>query len=178
MTVLAPSDLTEQEAMLDYAINKHAGPIAIRYPRGVMPTLSPAPFVFGKALVRRHGTHITLAALGRMVHTALSAAEMLAEKGIEAEVLDLRAAKPLDYDTIFASAQRTGHLITIEDNTNFGGIGEAILAEGARRQCSFRVDTKAFPDAFIQQGTVSELMTLYKMDAAHIAADAERILQK
>ncbi len=178
MTVLAPSDQNEQSAQLAYAINTHTGPIAIRYPRGHLPALPKMPFTFGKAVVRREGCHITLAALGRMVHTALHVADILAKKGIHAEVLDLRMAKPIDYDTIFTSASKTGHLITMEDNTIRGGIGEAILSEGTNRGYNGVMLAKAFPDTFIKQGTVEELMTLYKMDAAHIAADAERILQK
>ncbi len=170
MTVLCPSDLAMLEEMLRYAALEHRGPIAVRYPRGTMPPLSAPSFRFGKAEILREGTDVSLMAIGRMTHTALLAADILAEKGIRAEVLDLRTAKPLDMDTIRASARKCGHVITIEDNTAPGGIGERIAAA-----LSCPVTVKAFPDTFVQQGTVEELMHLYEMDAEGIARTAERI---
>lgn len=172
MTVLCPSDLSTLEEMIRYAVLEHHGPIAVRYPRGSMPPLSAPAFRFGKAAVLREGQNVSLMAIGRMTKEALLAADILAEKGICAEVLDLRSAKPLDMDAIRASAAKCGHVITIEDNTAPGGIGERIAAA-----LSCPVTVKAFPDTFVQQGTVGELMHLYEMDAEGIAKSAERILK-
>lgn len=176
MTVLAPSDLDCLSEMLRYAIEEHTGPIAIRYPRGTLPSLSAPPFVFGKAEVLREGTSVTIAALGRMVHIALSAASLLAEKGISAEVLDLRTAKPLDMPSIESSFRKTGTLFTVEDNTAPGGIGERIAAalsgkEGLVSPC-------AFPDAFIPHGNVDTLLHLYELDAEGLCAKIERTVRK
>ncbi len=173
MTVLAPADLNGLEEMLRYAVENHDGPIAVRYPRGSLSPLSAPPFVFGKAAILREGTDVTIAALGRMTHTALSAASLLAEKGISAEVIDLRCAKPIDIPCLTASVKKTGRIITIEDNTAPGGIGEKIAAALG----GYRVYTKAFPDTFVPQGTIEELYALYKLDAASLAADAERIVK-
>lgn len=175
MTVLAPSDLDMLEEMLQYAVEKHSGPIAIRYPRGTMPSLSGTPFTFGKAAVLREGAHITIAALGRMTHTALCAADLLSAKGIFCTVLDLRTAKPLDVATITEAAKKTGAVITIEDNTSIGGVGEQIASILSGTGC--KVLSKAFPDTFVPQGTIGELMALYKMDAESLAADAERMIK-
>ncbi len=175
MAVLAPSDLLTLEEMLRYAVEIHSGPIAVRYPRGSMPPLDAPPFVFGKAAVLREGTNITLAAVGRMVHTALAAADILMEKGISAEVIDLRTVKPLDMETVRTSVQKTGRLLTLEDNTKIGGIGEQIAA--SLSGTGYPVLVRAFPDTFVQQGTVDELMTLYQMDAAGLTADAERMVK-
>lgn len=176
MAVLAPSDLNSLEEMLRFSVETHTGPIAVRYPRGSMAPLAAPPFVFGKAAVLREGRHITLAAVGRMTHTALAAADRLAEAGISAEVLDLRTVKPLDAETVRASVQKTGCLVTLEDNTKPGGIGERLAAALSGTDC--RILVRAFPDTFVQQGTVAELMTLYKMDAAGVAADAERMVRQ
>ncbi len=175
MAVLAPADLTSLEEMLCYAVETHTGPIAIRYPRGTLSPLSAPPFSFGKAAVLREGKHITLAALGRMTHTVLAAADLLAERGISAEVIDLRTAKPLDSETLTTSVAKTGRILTIEDNTAPGGVGERTLSLLSGTGCA--VCVRAFPDTFVQHGTVSELMHLYKMDAAGIAADAERMVK-
>lgn len=179
ISILAPADFYTLDEMLAYAVNTHQGPIALRYPRGSvdMSTQSAPPFVYGKAAVLKSGAHVTLAALGRMTHIALACATILEEKGIDAEVIDIRTAKPLDFETVFASAEKTKHLITIEDNTLPGGIGDAISVEGMRRSYRGKICIKAFPDTFIEQGTVEELMHIYKMDAAHIAEDTERILK-
>lgn len=175
MTILAPSDLQCLEEMLTYAVEKHTGPIAVRYPRGTLSPLSATPFVFGKAAVLKEGTDITIAALGRMTSIALEAAAILQEKGISAEVLDLRTAKPLDLETIASSGRKTGRIITIEDNTAPGGIGQAIAAALSGK---LPVWTKAYPDTFVQHGSVPELMALYKMDAQGLSEDAERILKR
>ncbi len=173
MTVLAPADLQSLEEMLTYAAETHRGPIAVRYPRGTLAPLSAPPFVFGKAAILKEGTDITIAALGRMTHTALSAAALLAEKGISAEVIDLRCAKPIDIPCLAASGKKTGRIITIEDNTAPGGVGEKIAAT----LTGVPVYIKAFPDTFVPHGTEKELMALYRLDAESLAADAERIIK-
>ncbi|MDD6309111.1 MAG: 1-deoxy-D-xylulose-5-phosphate synthase [Clostridia bacterium] len=175
MAILAPATLDALDPMLSYAVEEHDGPIAIRYPRGTVPALNAPPFTFGQASVLRVGNHITLAAVGRMVHTALSAAALLEKRGILAEVLDLRTIKPLDMTTIFASCEKTGAILTIEDNTLPGGVGMAISAEATRRGYKGVLSIAAFPDVFVQQGTVEQLMQLYGLDASGIAAEAERI---
>lgn len=175
MTILAPSDLEQLEDMFTYAVNTHTGPIAIRYPRGTLAALSAPAFTFGKAALLRTGKHITLAACGRMTHTALETAFILEKKGISAEVIDLRTVKPLDLETLHNSASKTGHILTLEDNTMPGGIGEAISA--ALQTENFLLEICAFPDTFVQHGTVQELMQLYQMDAESIAVRAERMLK-
>ncbi len=174
MCVLAPADMDSLSEMLGYAIKEHAGPIAVRYPRGALPSFSRPPFTFGKAAVLREGAHITVAALGRMVHTALAAADILSEKGIRAEVIDLRSVKPLDVETLVSSAKKTGQVLTIEDNVLSGGAGEKIAA-ALSGICPITI--KAFPDTFVTHGNVDELFALYKMDAKSLAAEAERILK-
>ena len=174
MSILAPADMDSLSEMLRYAVNNHKGPIAVRYPRGALSSFDRPAFSFGKAAVLREGTHLTIAALGRMTEYALSAASALSEKGISAEVIDLRTAKPIDEETLISSAKKTGKVLTIEDNTIQGGVGEKIsaLLSGV---CPVYI--KAFPDTFVPQGTTAELFALYKMDAASLALEAERILK-
>ncbi len=174
MSVLAPADMTSLTEMLQYAVKTHKGPIAVRYPRGALCTFNAPPFSFGKAAVLREGQDITIAALGRMAKYALSAAEMLSEKGIRAEVIDLRSVKPLDVSTLLSSAKKTGRILTVEDNTASGGVGEKIAAALSG---VYPVHIKAFPDTFVPQGTEKELFALYKLDAESLSLEAERILK-
>ncbi len=174
MAIVAPADLDSLSEMLRYATMEHRGPIAVRFPRGTLPPLALPPFVFGKAATLREGKDITIAALGRMVHIAFAASDLLMEKGISAEVIDIRTAKPLDLASLRASLLKTGTLLTVEDNTAPGGIGEKIAAALSGEG---RVVPCAFPDAFIRHGDVRELLALYELDTEGIAKRAERTLK-
>ncbi len=82
----------------------------------------------GEAAVRREGSDITLAAYGRMVYTSLEAAERLAQRGIEAEVIDLRTLQPLDTDTIVRSVEKTNRVVIVEENWRTGGFSAEIAS--------------------------------------------------
>ena len=82
----------------------------------------------GEAAVRREGTDITLVAYGRMVYTSLEAADRLAERGVEAEVIDLRTLQPLDTDTIVQSVEKTSRVVIVEENWRTGGFSAEIAS--------------------------------------------------
>ena len=82
----------------------------------------------GRAKVRRQGAHVTLVAYSRMVGVALAAADLLAEKGIEAEVIDLRTLRPLDHETVVASVMKTNRLVTVEEGWGPMGVGAEVAA--------------------------------------------------
>ena len=82
----------------------------------------------GEAAVRREGSDITLAAYGRMVYTSLEAADRLAKRGIEAEVIDLRTLQPLDTDTIIRSVEKTNRVVIVEENWRTGGFSAEIAS--------------------------------------------------
>ena len=82
----------------------------------------------GQAAVRREGTDITLAAYGRMVYTSLEAADRLAERGVEAEVIDLRTLQPLDTETIVRSVEKTNRVVIVEENWRTGGFSAEIAS--------------------------------------------------
>lgn len=87
----------------------------------------------GKACVRREGKDVTITAFSLMVKTALDAAEELAKQGIEAEVIDLRTIRPLDFDTVLASVRKTNRLVTLEEGWGFAGVGAEIAAHVMER---------------------------------------------
>eukprot|EP00359_Climacostomum_virens_P001346 CAMPEP_0204897448 /NCGR_PEP_ID=MMETSP1397-20131031/743_1 /ASSEMBLY_ACC=CAM_ASM_000891 /TAXON_ID=49980 /ORGANISM="Climacostomum Climacostomum virens, Strain Stock W-24" /LENGTH=330 /DNA_ID=CAMNT_0052065205 /DNA_START=49 /DNA_END=1044 /DNA_ORIENTATION=+ len=82
----------------------------------------------GKAHIQRPGKHVTIAAYARMVDISLKAADILAKKGIEAEVINLRTIRPLDRETIVESVKKTNHLVTVEDGWPQSGIGSELCA--------------------------------------------------
>lgn len=166
MMILAPSDCRELDFMLRYAVNEAKGPIAIRFPKGAYPDVNTSDKI--SAEIIRPGKFVTLAALGRMVHTALEVADKLAEEGICAEVVTLKSAKPIDFEVLVSSAEKTGYVAVLEDNIKSGGVGETVAAYFAENNINVLFDSFAFPDTFVPQGKCSELFSDYGLDAVSI----------
>ncbi|MBM3282159.1 MAG: 1-deoxy-D-xylulose-5-phosphate synthase, partial [Candidatus Diapherotrites archaeon] len=130
--VMAPKDEVELQRMVKTAHEYNKGPIAVRYPKGAS-TVEPVSvdkletIPIGKAEVVKDGKDVTLLAIGWMVRDAQKAAEELEKKGISAAVINARFAKPLDEKLISEYAKKTGHIITLEENTLMGGFGSAVL---------------------------------------------------
>jgi len=152
---------------------EHSGPIAIRYPKGQAGSITDDSFEYGKAKVLRNGNKVTFAALGCMVQTALECCE-----SIDGEVVDIRSASPVDFDTIFKSAEKTGLLVTVEDNILSGGVGETIAAEAKKRGMNFKVITKGFRNEFVPAGKRDKLFEIYGLDAESIKKEIEEILNE
>lgn len=177
MTLLSPSCYSELEKMLDYAVNKHNGTIAIRYPRGSEKVdIDNGEFILSRASIVREGENVTIAAEGQSVYMALSAAEILSKHGISAEVIDIRTIKPIDFDTVFESGRKTGYLYTLEENLRRGGIGEMLSSYAKVSAQPFKVKIKAIEDTFVPHGSIGELNEKYAFTAEKIALDIERML--
>lgn len=165
MSILAPSNFRQLEQMLDYAVNVHNAPIAIRYPRGNKQSDDDGrDFQFGKANVLHEGSDITITAVGRMVAAAQEVCAALTEKGISPELIELATVKPIDEDTLIKSVFKTGKMITIEDGVKIGGVGERIAAVLKEKDISCKFRSFAFADTPITHGTVDELDKLYGLD--------------
>ena len=171
MTILSPSSLEQLDEMLEYAINQHNGPIAIRYPRGAdKPYYSHEKFEINKAYIRRTGKDVSIITTGRMLNIAAKAANILKTMDIDTEICELPTVFPMNIEAITETASKTGSVITIEDNVKSGGMGEHIstilLEHGIK--CSFKAF--GFPSVPIVHGSIAELDKLYGTDAEHIAA--------
>jgi len=129
MTAMAPKDESELVDMLLTAFSLD-GPASIRYPRGEVVGAQlqrePETLSIGKAEVLREGGDVAIIAVGSMAHEALAAAEELAEKGIEAAVVNARFVKPLDEKLICSLAQSIGRIVTVEEGSLIGGFGAAV----------------------------------------------------
>ncbi len=173
MMVMAPSDGDELRAMLKTAIHLDC-PSAIRYPRGSAPealSSDPAdgPLELGRGRLLRDGGDVALVAIGSMVGTALSAAEMLAADGIEAAVLDARFVKPLPQDQILELADRCPLVVTLEEGVLAGGFGSAV---GESIQVSMNVPVRlvslGIPDQYISHGHTGAMLGDLGLDASGI----------
>jgi len=178
LTIAAPADYDEFVRMLDYAVLENDGPIAIRYPRGTGKDMisQPVPVEPGRGVKIISGDDVTIAAAGKMVETALKAAELLLEKGIRAEVINARFVKPLDEQMILDSVSKTHALATIEDNCVRGGFGSSILELLNSNGSYVRAKLFGFPDMPITHGSRDVLYRKFGLDAESIAKDIEKLL--
>ena len=172
MRALAPSDEAELVSALHTALALE-GPVAVRYPRGAAEGVEipaePVVFEEGVSAVRREGDDVAILAFGRMVHAALGAADLLAQEGVQARVVDMRWVKPLDIAAIEAAAQ-TKLVATLEEGVVAGGVGQAILGELSRMGSATPSLVLGFPDAFVEQGKCDVVLSRMGLDAEGIAA--------
>ena len=179
MTILAPSTDAELRSALRTA---HAleGPVCVRYARGTALHEEGARVeTWTRPCARqlREGADVALLAVGTMVKPAMDAAELLAERGIEAAVWDMRWVKPLDAAAV-AQAASCGHIVTIEENSTVGGFGSAVLEELACSSLHPAVCTLGLPDGFVTQGSPKELLASCGLDAQGIAASVQGALAR
>lgn len=178
MKVLAPSNEAELVSALHAALSLD-GPVALRYPRGVgegveLPAV-PETFEVGKSFEVRAGEDVAILAFGRMVHSALGAADILEAEGISVRVVDMRWVKPLDIEAIKQAAS-TKLVVTVEEGVIAGGVGEAVLSELVKQGAQARVLNLGFADEFVPQGKVDELLAHAGLDAQGIAASIRKAL--
>ncbi|MBU7007664.1 1-deoxy-D-xylulose-5-phosphate synthase [Phosphitispora fastidiosa] len=179
LAVMAPKDEGELRQMLRAAIEQYGGPAVIRYPRGAgvgvkledLGDISGVPF--GKAEIVREGNHITIAALGPMVNEAMRAAELLAELGTSAEVINARFVKPLDEECILKSINRTGRLLTVEENVLQGGFGSAVLEMMEKHEIMVPVKRIGVPDKFVSHGAQDTLREQCGLTSSNIFEEAQ-----
>ena len=164
MTVMAPKDENELRHMLATAIEYNEGPISLRYPRGsgigvdCSEPLHTLPI--GRAEKLREGKDLVIWAIGSMVAEAEKTAAILKEKTIEAGVVNMRFAKPLDEELLCADAGTTRHIVTMEEGVVLGGVGEAVMEILNRHGLlqTTKVLNLGIPDEFISQGDKKLLM--------------------
>ena len=157
MTIMAPKDENELRHMLKTALSFN-GPISVRYPRGsgvgVDITEPMHELPIGKAEVLREGTELCFWAIGSMVQSAAQAADKLKKQGIDAGVVNIRFAKPLDKELLIEHAKRYGKIVTLEEGVLAGGVGSEVLEilddAGLLQQCA--VLRLGIPDEFVTHG--------------------------
>ena len=166
MTVFAPADFDEFKQMLTYAASgAHKGPLAIRYPRGLRQSelRSPETFTPGKSAVYIEGNDVCLLCAGLTLRTGEKVAEHLKKHNISATLVNLRTIYPLDEETVFSCAKSHKLIVSIEDGSRSGGVGERICALLAQNQIRCPVLLKAFPP-IVPHGSPKELKQLCGMD--------------
>jgi 1-deoxy-D-xylulose-5-phosphate synthase len=170
LKIAAPADATELCALLETALASD-GPIAIRYPKGPVPStpeLPVEPLPIGRWEELRKGSDAVIFAVGRMVEVAMEAAERLEIQKISCAVVNSRWIKPVD-PRIVDWARTHPVVVTVEDNVGAGGFGGAVLETLAPHGLAGRVRTLALPDEFLPQGKASDILKEHGLDAAGVA---------
>lgn len=178
MTVINPCDYNQTKAAT-MAIAEHNGPVYLRFGRPKVPVFIPEdmPFEIGKALHLVEGTDVSIIATGHLVWKSIEAANILKEKGISAEVINIHTIKPLDEEGILKSVAKTGCVVSAEEHQMHGGLGDSIAQLLARKQPAPQ-EFVAVNDSFGESGTPEELMTKYGIDTNDVVAAAEKAIAR
>ena len=168
MVVMSPADDVEARAMVKAAY-EYVGPVYIRFGRAAVPVVHEEgmKFEIGKGEIMRDGADVAIIANGLMVYEALVAAEELAQAGINAMVINMATIKPLDEELVLSAAKKCGRVITCEEHSIIGGLGEAV--------CSLLCEKLPTPvrrigvnDVFGESGPAAALLKKYGLSAENI----------
>jgi transketolase len=176
MTVINPCDFNQTKAAT-FAIADHEGPVYLRFGRPKMPNFTPPDqdFEIGKAVLMKEGKDVTIFCTGHLVWKSLEAAQILKEKGIDAEVLNIHTIKPLDREAVMESILKTRCAVTAEEHQVFGGMGETVAGFLARNFPT-PIEMVGMNDRFGESGKPDELLEKYGMDAQGVVDAAELVM--
>lgn len=178
MVVMSPADDVEARAMVKAAY-EYVGPVYIRFGRAAVPVVHEEgmQFEIGKGEIMRDGADVAIIANGLMVYEALVAAEELAQAGINAMVINMATIKPLDEELVLSAAKKCGRVITCEEHSIIGGLGEAV--------CSLLSEKLPTPvrrigvnDVFGESGPAAALLKKYGLSAENIVTVAKDFCDK
>ena len=178
MVVISPADDVEAKAAVRAAY-EYDGPVYLRFGRLAAPVIfdeETYKFEIGKGQVVTEGTDVTIIATGLMVGNSMEAAEMLAEKGISAKVINMATIKPLDEELVIAAAKETGKVVTVEEHSVIGGLGSAVC-DVLSEKCPTPVLKVGVNDVFGHSGPALDLIAEFGLDAKGIAEKVERFVK-
>jgi len=177
--IVAPADNFETREAVLAAANTSL-PIYLRFGKKAMPHLPrvSTQFELGKASLIRQGNHLSFLASGETVAPALAAAEILAKEGVECRVISVHTIKPLDEAAVLNAATETGAVITVEEHSVNGGLGEACAS--LLMQKGIRVPFKivGFPDEYTVTGSQNEIFKHYGIDGPGLAETARNLAKQ
>ena len=178
MVVINPCDYNQTKAAT-IAIAKHDGPVYLRFGRPKMPVFTPADqeFNIGEAVMLNEGTDVTIVATGHLVWETIEAGQILAEMGINAEVINIHTIKPLDASAILKSVEKTGCIVTAEEHQMNGGLGDSIAQLLALKRPT-PIEMVAVSDSFGESGKPSDLMEKYGLTRSDIVKSVKKVLTR
>ena len=178
MTVICPADDVEAKAAVKAAYELD-GPVYLRFGRLAVPVFHSEDYKFqiGKGEVVKDGTDVAIIANGLMVYEAIQAGEQLAEAGINAMVINMATIKPLDEELVLEAARKCGKIITCEEHSVIGGLGEAVCSLLAEKLPT-AVRRIGVNDEFGHSGPAAALLKQFGLSAEHIVEVAKEFCGK
>ena len=179
MSVISPADAVEAEAAVEAAI-LHNGPVYLRFGRLAVPVINDETtykFEWGKGVVLKDGTDVTIIANGLMVPEALKAHEILQSEGISARIVNMHTIKPIDKELIIDSIKKTGAIVTAEEHNIIGGLGSAV-AEVVCKNAPAPIEMVGIEVKFGKSGVPAKLLEEYGLTAENIAKKAHDVLKR
>ena len=180
VTVMHPSDEVSTR-ILTKRLASSSNPSYMRTARNKTPVLyddvSEDTIQIGKGIELKSGSDVAIIACGVLVSEALKAADMLANEGIQATVVDMHTIKPLDTTLIDSIAERCGCIVTAEDHSIIGGLGGAV-AEHLSMTSSTPLERVGVKDRFGESGQSDEMLELMELSAPHIRNAAHRAINR
>jgi len=166
--VINPCDYNQTYAAT-LAIAEYVGPVYLRFGRPTVPNFTPKgqKFQIGKAIVINEGTDVSIFATGHLVWESILAGEILAEQGINAEIINIHTIKPLDEKAILNSVKKTRCAVSAEEHQVTGGLGDSI-AHVLSRHFPVPLEYVGVSDTFGESGTPDQLMEKYGLKAKNI----------
>ena len=176
MTVLCPADDVEARQMVKAAYEME-GPVYMRFGRAATPVFHDGDYRFeiGKGEVLREGADVAIVATGIMVPEAIEAGKALAESGIQARVINMATIKPLDEELVLKAARECGRIVTVEEHSIIGGLGEAVCSL-VSENCPVPVKRIGVNDAFGHSGPAAALLEQFGLCAKNIVQTAARMV--
>ncbi len=168
MTVMCPADDVEAKAMIRAAY-EFEGPVYMRFSRLATPVFhkDDYKFVIGKGEVLNEGTDVAIIATGLMVPEAIAACEQLTKDGVSVELINMPTIKPLDEELVLAAAKKCGKVVTVEEHSIIGGLGEAV-AGYLSEVCPTAVKRIGVNDEFGHSGPAAEVLKQFGLCADNI----------
>ncbi len=178
MTIVSPADNLEASAVIQQAVH-YPHPLYIRYGKKPMMDIHPANQLFeiGKAITVQEGEDITLIATGETVPRAVLAGKILKEKGINPTIISMHTIKPFDLITFHQSIKNSKCLITLEEHSIYGGLGEQCASIVAQENLKIKLKILGIPDEYMVNGSQSDVLDYYGMSPEKIADTAQQLLK-
>jgi len=178
MVVINPCDYNQTKAAT-MAIAEYLGPVYLRFGRPKMPVFTPADqdFKIGEAVMLNEGADVSIIATGHLVWEAIEAGHILAEMGIDAEVINIHTIKPLDVEAILKSVEKTGCVVTAEEHQMNGGLGDSVAQLLALKNPT-PLEMVAVNDSFGESGVPALLMEKYGLTRTDIVKSVEAVIKR
>ena len=178
MVVINPCDYNQTKAAT-IAVANYTGPVYLRFGRPVVPVFTPEDqeFIIGKAINLIEGSDVSIFATGHLVWESILAADILKEKGIHAEVINIHTIKPLDTQAILESVGKTRCLVSAEEHQINGGLGDSI-AQFLATNMPLPQEFVGVNDSFGESGKPADLMDKYGLNAVSIAEKALKAISR